>query len=342
MIPGHAIFAPSSAARWTACPPSATLAQGLPERTSAAAEEGTRVHSVIQRALQTGELPPPLAPWVPAGKNMPDHDVARYMQDYVRQLGGGKLLIEERVVLAKGCWGQIDIGHVTQDIITVGDYKNGSWDVEAKNNKQALTYAATFLDANPTAQWFRVMIFQPNSWASGSRPDEQDGFKQHVHSRAEVEAHRQLVASAMAYEGPPLPGPHCRWCPAFSRCPAMSQDANFLMAAISRNPDTLLPNELLRMLRIIRSVSDMKAHLESILTARMVAGAQVPGAELKTGVKWRAWNDDKQAADTLYRIAGHKGVKPVSPSAAGKLSPEAAAYVAVASHKPEGEQKVSY
>ena len=115
-----------------------------------------------------------------------------------------------------------------------------------------------------------------------------------------------------------------------------------MMAAISRNPDTLLPHELLRMLRIIRSVEDMRKHLESILTARLKAGASVPGAELKASAKWTAWNDDRQAADMLYKMHGHQGVKPVTPAAAKKLSPNAAQYVAVASHRPEPEEKVSY
>src|ERR1700704_6209629 len=100
----HAIFAPSSAARWMACPPSATLSQGLPERPSPAALEGTRVHAVVERALRTGEIPPPPAPWVTL-KNMPDHVVATYVRDFVQQLGAGTLQIEERVFLTKGCWG---------------------------------------------------------------------------------------------------------------------------------------------------------------------------------------------------------------------------------------------
>ena len=338
----HAIYAPSSMDRILKCPPSATLSQGLPERTNPAASEGTRVHGVVERALTTGEVPPPLAPWLPVSKNMPDRDVAIYMQDYVKQLGAGILAIEQRVFLTKGCWGKLDASHVAPKIITVIDYKNGSWDVEAKDNRQMLTYAATFLDANPDVEWFRLVVFQPNSWMNGSNPDQQDGFKQHVHSRAEVEAHRQLVLSAMAYTGPPLPGPHCRWCPAFSRCPAMSQDANFLMGAIARNPDTLLPQEILRMLRIIRSVGDMKVMLEEELANRMKMGAVVDGATLKMSVKWVAWNDERQAAEKMFALHGAKGVKPVTPAAAKKLSAEAAQYAAVASHKPEGEMKANY
>jgi hypothetical protein len=329
---GHATYAPSSAARWLACPPSALLSQDLPERTNPAALEGTRVHGVVERAIRNNEIPDP-SPW--QTKSMSDREVAIYIKDYVAQLGAGIVLVEERVFLTKGCWGQLDFGHIA-DTITVLDFKNGSWDVEAKNNKQMLTYAATFLDKYPQTQWFRLVIFQPNSWGND------DFFKQHIHSRAEVEAHRQLVMSAVAYEGPPRPGPHCRWCPAFSRCPAMSQDANFLMAAISRNPDTMLPQELLRMLRIIRAVSDMKEHLETELTNRLKLGAAVDGAELKPSRKWTAWNDERQAVEILWKLAGPKGVKPVTPAAAKKLSNEAAQYVEVASHKPEPELKASY
>lgn len=338
---GHAIFAPSSAARWLACPPSATLSQGLPERPSLAALEGTRVHAVVERALRTGEIPLPPAPWVTL-KNMPDHLVATYIRDYVQQLGAGILQIEERVFLVKGCWGHLDAGHIGQEVITIIDFKNGSWDVEAKDNKQMLTYAATFLATYPNCQWFRLVIFQPNSWMNKINPEQSDGFKQHLHTRAEVEAHKREVLNAIAYEGPPIPGPQCRWCPAFSQCPAMSQDANFLMGAISRDPQIMLPSELVRMLRIIRGVYDMKDLLETELTNRLKAGSVVDGAELKPSNKWRSWNDERQAAETMWKLAGVKGVKAVTPAAAKKLSNEAAQFAEIASHQPEAEMKARY
>jgi hypothetical protein len=272
---------------------------------------------------------------------MPDYEVVSYIRHYISQLGAGKLLIEQRVWLTKGCWGHLDAGHVSQ-IITLIDYKNGGWDVEAKDNKQMLTYAATFLDDYPDVEWFRLVIFQPNSWMNKVNPEQQDGWKQHMHSRAEVENHRQVVLNAIAYEGPPRPGPQCRWCPAFSRCPAMSQDANFLMGAISRDPQTMLPSELVRMLRIIRGVYDMKETLENELTSRLKAGAAVDGAELKPTRKWTAWNDERQAAEMLWRLAGAKGVKAVTPAAAKKLNTEAAQYAEIASHRPEPEMKASY
>jgi hypothetical protein len=338
----HAVYAPSSAARWMACPPSARLSQGLPQRPNPAAIEGSRVHAVVEKSLRTGEIPTPPPPWLPPPKNMPDSEIVKYIRDFVAQLGAGHVLIEQRVWLMKGCWGHLDVGHTGPEIITVLDYKNGGWDVEAKDNKQMLTYAATFLEDHPNAQWFRLVIFQPNSWMNKINPEQQDGFKQYLHTRAEVENHLRLVENAIAYSGPPIPGPHCRWCSAFSKCPAMSQDANFLMGAISRDPSILLPAELVRMLRIIRGVSDMKDLLETELTSRLKNGAVVDGAELKPSVKWAAWNDDRQAAETLWKLAGAKGVKPVTPAAAKKLSNEAAQYAELASHKPESELKARY
>lgn len=338
----HAVYSPSSAARWLKCPPSAVLSQGMPRMTNPAAIEGTRVHAVVERALRTGEIPPPPLPWESL-KNMSDRDVAIYVRDYVNQLGAGELLIEQRVWLTKGCWGHLDFSHIRNpEIITVLDYKNGGWDVQAQDNKQMLTYAATFLDDYPDVQWFRLVIFQPNSWANKINPEQSDGFKQHLHTRQEVIDHRQAVINAIAYTGPPIPGPHCRWCAAFSKCPAMSQDANFLMAAISRNPETMLPSELVRMLRIIRGVYDMKDLLERELTNRLMDGATVEGAELKPARKWQSWNDERQAAEKMWQLAGAKGVKAVTPAAAKKLSTEAAQYAEMASHKPESELRAVY
>jgi hypothetical protein len=86
----------------------------------------------------------------------------------------------------------------------------------------------------------------------------------------------------------------------------------------------------------------MKENLEAELTNRLKNGAVVDGAELKPSRKWQAWNDERQAAEKLYQLHGVKGVKPVTPAAAKKLSAEAEMYATIASHKPEPEMKASY
>jgi len=97
----------------------------------------------LKKPLRTGEIPPPPLPWLVV--RIADNEVVTYILNYVKQLGAGKLSIEQRVWLGKRKLGHLDAGHVGPDVITIIDYKNGGWDVEAKNNKQMLTYAATFL-----------------------------------------------------------------------------------------------------------------------------------------------------------------------------------------------------
>jgi hypothetical protein len=336
----HALFAPSAMARILACPPSAVLSAGLPERVSGpAAGEGTRVHKVLEQSLRTSTLPEAM-PWDALKGSMPDRDVVLRTRAFIDQLEPGQLLVEHKVTLLAGtCWGTLDIGKLGEEIITVFDYKNGGFDIQAKDNKQGLTYAATFLDSHPHVNWFRIVIFQPNSW--GAQGDD-FGFKQHVHSRAEVIAHRQQVTDAVNYAGPVKPGPHCRWCDAIPACPAMSQDAYFLMACISRDTSTLSPHELVRMLRITRALGDRKDELEGRLTDALKAGAQVEGAKLKQSTKWEQWNDERHAVAHLYQIYGERGVKPLTVSAAKKLGTAGEQYARMASHRPPPEDKASY
>ena len=51
----HAVYAPSSAHRWTVCTASAEAITKLPEQESSeAAEEGTEAHSELERVLNGG------------------------------------------------------------------------------------------------------------------------------------------------------------------------------------------------------------------------------------------------------------------------------------------------
>ena len=341
----HSLYSPSAMARIIPCPPSAALSANLPQNTNPKAEEGTRVHKVIEHALRTKTVPPAF-PWKTAD-NMPDHEVVQRVFSYVDQLGPGRILSEHRVTLLSNVWGTLDIGHIpnptslfSNSAITVFDYKNGGYDVQAKDNAQLLTYAATFLDEYPDVQWFRLVVFQPNSW--GAQGEDDNGFKQYIHNRAEVEAHRQAVIDAVNYAGPPRPGPHCRWCPAIPACPAMSQDAYFLMAAISRDRSSLSPHELARMLRIIRAVSDMRDTLEGYLTEALKAGAIVEGTELKPSTKWQQWNNEREAVVHLWQAYGPRGVKPLTVAQARKLGSVGEQYALMASHKPESEYKARY
>ena len=48
MMAKHALLSPSSAARWTSCPPSARLCEHIEEGPSLFAEEGTEAHTLCE------------------------------------------------------------------------------------------------------------------------------------------------------------------------------------------------------------------------------------------------------------------------------------------------------
>lgn len=309
----HDIFNASSTATWIECPWSALNAvpdAPKKESTILAAAAGTEAHE----GLEAG-------------------DIAE-VEDFVQQLEPGELDRELRVHVTDECGGTIDLRNLHPQITTILDGKFGKWDVAAYHNMQLLTYGAASL-RDTGAEWFRLVIFQPNGL-------DDDPWKQWVASRAEVEAHRQRILRAIADRSAPKPGPHCRWCKAFQVCPAMSTDAGFVMGAMSRRIEDLTTQELVRLLRLIRALGDVKEVYEDALAAHLKMGRMADGASLKPGRSFRAFNDAQQAAEFGYHTYGAKGVRPLTPAQLEKLGPAGKQYAAIATHKPEAPLKASY
>lgn len=312
----HDVFNASSTATWIECSWSALHAVPEPPRkasTIEAAQAGTEAHE----DMEAGEVPA--------------------VEDFIRQLEPGEHYRELRVKLTDNCGGTLDFfnkPHVVHGVVTLLDGKFGKWDVAAFHNMQLFTYAASLL-AYTRANWWRFVIYQPNGL-------DEEPFKQWVAHRSEVEAHRARVLRAVADRSAPKPGPHCRWCKAFQACPAMSTDAGFVMGAMSRRIEDLTAEELVRLLRLIRALGDVKEVYEDALTVKLKLGHAAPGASLKPGRAWRAWNDPIQAAEYLHQHFGPKGVKPISPAQAEKLGPAGKQYAVVGAHKPPADLKASY
>lgn len=326
----HSIYAPSSSATWLEC--SFSARNSVPEppkppKTQAAADEGTRGHELGADAVLYGEMPE---------SDDEKADAIALRMDFIRQFEPGELFVELKGELSPECGGTTDLLNVPYIpyVATIMDDKYGKWDVDAYHNKQMLSYAVMNLHRS-NAEWWRLAIFQPYGL-------DETPFKQWVAHRSEVEAHKQRMLTAIADRSPPKPGPHCRWCNAFQQCPAMATDAGFVMGAMSRAPETLTTEELVRLLRLIRALGDAKAVYEDALTTHLKMGRQAAGVALKPARSFRAWNDAQQAATILYQSFGPRGIKPVSPAAAEKLGPAGKTYAAVGAHKPQGELKATY
>jgi hypothetical protein len=306
----HDIFNASSTATWIECSWSALNAVPDPPKkasTQLAADAGTARHDDME-----------------AG-NVPD------VEAFLAQLEPGTIDRELRVKLTDDCGGTIDIRNLNPHVTTILDGKFGKWDVAAFHNMQLLTYSAASLK-DTDAEWFRLVIFQPDGL-------DDDPWKQWVAHRSEVIAHRDRVLRVIGERGAPRPGPWCRWCKAFQVCPAMHTDAGFVMGAMSRRIEDLTTDELVRLLRLIRALGDVKEVYEDALLTHQKMGRGDPP---KAGRSFRAFNDAIQAAEFGYQNYGVKGVRSLTPAQLEKLGPAGKQYVAVAAHKPEAPLKAQY
>src|SRR5258708_4943525 len=214
----HDTFNASSTATWIECSWSALHAvpdAPKKESTKLAADAGTTRHV----DMEAGRIPE--------------------VEAFLAQLEDPDFIQREmRVKLTDSCGGTVDVFGHHYRVTTLLDAKFGKWDVPAFHNKQLFTYAACLLEISD-AEWWRFVIYQPNGL-------DEDPWKQWVHHRSEVEAHREKILRAISDRSAPRPGPWCRWCNAFQACPAMSTDAGFVMGAMSRRPADLTPDELVR------------------------------------------------------------------------------------------------
>jgi hypothetical protein len=330
----HANFAPSSAARWLECPFSAVIGATLPNPDSEASREGTRVHTLIEKAI-AGEP-------IPEDEN---EDVAYGIEmvlDFVNQLGGLKsVLAEQKVHLSKDVWGTVDILQPDPYVTTLLDYKNGAMDVAADRNMQLMTYAAATLEEKGPSKFYRLVIVQPNSRTAGDQRD----VKQSLVPLALVEEHREKVLAAvergMHGEGP-KPGRHCRYCSAFGNCEATQQMLPFIMTAVRMLPSEIPNATAVRMLTVLRGLEDMRKALEKDVVTRFAAGQQVPGAEMGMTSTHRKWGDDRMAVEKLIALYGMNGVDPISPAQAEKMGSAGVELAKTLAFKPTGSPKLIY
>jgi len=137
----HSKFSASGAERWMSCSGSVALSEGLPDKTSDAALEGTHAHEVLEQMLLNANA------IISAPGEMIDHGLAaaEFMWAKQKEHEGSDLIVENRVYLDfihPEMFGTYD-GAVVDYFGTlhVFDYKYGKGHmVTPKNNWQMLFY----------------------------------------------------------------------------------------------------------------------------------------------------------------------------------------------------------
>jgi hypothetical protein len=317
----HAVYAPSSAHRWTRCTASAEgIANSGAELniTDGEDEEGTEAHAEIERLLR------PLA----------EHGLAEFiidpehpaflgiglMFDYVRQLvrpmsTGDRIWIEERVALTEHIWGRPDViyWNATECVLTVADYKNGHVGVDAEENEQLRIYAAAIILAHQLpVKWIRYAIVQPNDFRPVPR------IKQWVEPAETLYAFANAVALIPHQPKTFTPGAHCTYCPLFGRCEAtrdILRDLSALIAGLM-TPDQVTPEQRALFLICEKPIKDAFAHASKAWKELAMKGEEQPGLKMVESSKHLAWNNPAAARALVVNTLGVDALDVPSPSQA--------------------------
>lgn len=327
----HAILSPSASKRWMACPPSARLEEKLHDRfgeqSSPFAAEGTKAHAVAELKLlrekgRLGDVD---------GINQFNYDarlkalgdVSKEMRQatdlYVdivmeklfaarRTCPDAKLFVEQRLDMARwvpGCFGTSDAVVVSDEILDVCDYKNGSGvRVNAQENPQARCYGLGAIDAFGDLYGFQTVrntIIQPRI----------DHITEEQLSRTELLtwAETELTPKAqLAWrgEGDFNPGEHCRFCAARAICYARAAQAMKLFQNGMDAPAVLPDSEIPQMLTMADDAITWLGELKAYALRQALKGQRWPGYKLVHGKRpRRAWRDEESAREQLIR-AGYK------------------------------------
>lgn len=302
----HSNLGASSMERWSTCPASVGISEGLPNPSSPYASEGTIAHEICELALLSGK---PATDWL--GESIEPHkevvitenmtDAVKVYTDYITEQGKGKeVSLEERVSLEfikEGMFGTSDAFiYEPFGTLEVVDYKHGQgYAVDVIDNPQLLYYA---LGASQGCDFneVKMTIVQP-------RAVHADGpIRSWTITPArlkEFEAEIKLAVKATEEDKPKFQPSvkGCKWCLAKAICPALKGKA--LSLAKDQFADEVELPKASQMTgeeisKTLKNSALIKSWVESVEKhAKVMAesGVEVDGFKLVKAKKNRAWTD---------------------------------------------------
>lgn len=329
----HALLSASGASRWINCPPSARLTEGMADKWSAYADEGTAAHEYAEIKLTRR-----LTKCNSADRERLDRqaealktnqyynaEMEAYVQSYVdlveerfleaRSLSGDAMvLLEAKLDLTEWIpdgFGTSDVTIISDGVLEVIDLKYGKGvPVSAINNSQLRLYA---LGALAEFGWMydihmvRMTIIQP-------RLDSVSTDEISVEELNEWAESVVKPAASLAYagEGEYKAGDHCRWCLAKGNCRARADENLKAIAYEFQEPALLSNEEIGPILHIAGQLQSWVKDVQEYALEQALCGEKIPQWKLVEGKSKRFITDTKKAA-ALLTEAGYSEDKLYKP-----------------------------
>lgn len=315
----HALLGPSSAGMWLACTPSARLGEGIEDKGSEYAREGTLAHRIGELLLRNQWEYADIGGDMAALKTDPLYSVEmeNHMEDYAAfvaermaeakaRCGDPQLYIEREVhfeeYVPEG-FGTSDAVIVSDGLLDVIDLKYGSGiPVSAENNAQMRIYAlGCYLDMSwlYDIETVRMTIFQPR----------RDSISTATMTAAELLdwAETELKPkAALAWEGKGEFNPSestCKWCKVAATCRA-NRDYQLELAREDFADPSLLSAEEIS--ELLTRLTALQAYIKRVkayaLDAAVNQGQTFPGYKAVEGRSNRKYADEDAIAAALRKV----------------------------------------
>lgn len=315
----HAVLGASSAHRWMNCPGSVKLCEGVPDKGSSYAEEGTLAHSLAELIINYNlgrltktEFNKQLK--ILKQNTFYCQEMQDYIEDYVRNVWeltneakshskDAELLTEQRLDFSDwvpGGFGTGDVVIVYDKVIHIVDLKYGKGvGVSAEKNPQLMLYglgALATYDMLYDIETVKLTIIQPRL----------DNISTYEISAAELLEWGENVVKPAAEEALSdgarcEAGDWCRWCKVKATCRARKDAMTELAKMEFRDARLLDDSEIGEVLRLADQLTAWAGDVKEYAQQEAENGKKWDGWKLVEGRSNRKYSDETQVAQALIQ-----------------------------------------
>jgi Protein of unknown function (DUF2800). len=317
----HSLLSASKAEQWINCPPSARLQEGIPDRRSEYADEGTAAHEIAELRLRRRLLPCNRAKRkelddaieaFKASNKFYDAEMEtavtfyceiveeRFMAAKARSKDG-IVLFEERLDFSEWVpdgYGTGDVVLIADGVMEIIDLKYGKGvPVSATGNPQIRLYALGALAGYGYLYDIRevhMTIVQPRLDNISTDIMAVDELLEWAESVV-----RPAAELAFTGKGDFKAGDHCRWCKVKATCRARANENMKALQYEFQDPALLTIDEIGQILHIADQLAAWAKDVQEYALDQAVRGTRFPGWKLVEGRSNRRITDEEEAVKRL-------------------------------------------